>query len=274
VSGTYVWHLIPPDQLVGAAASGWMAEHFRDARLKANESAIATEAIRKKKTLYINGLNTGPYPMAAQYQAKAMMAAPLVVFNEVIGAAVFLHTSEPYFFNPDHAAKATILAAQLGSFLEATRLSEQSREEQRRAGILAEVAHSLHSEPDVALLVEAVADRLRALLRTPLVCVLVRETTGFELSALSTETPALGISVRARHDRKSFHFASDLASRAISAGEPISVAINPAAHGLGDLILLERSWRRRFGRPARKARFLSIRAAKARSARKRRRSCQ
>ncbi len=236
VSGTYLWHLIPPDQLVGAAASGWMAEHFRDARLKANESAIATEAIRKKKTLYINGLNTAPYPMAAQYQAKAMMAAPLVVFNEVIGAAVFLHTSEPYFFNPDHAAKATILAAQLGSFLEATRLSEQAREEQRRAGILAEVAHSLHSEADLSLLVEAVADRLRALLRTPLVCVLVRETTGFELAALSTETPALGISVRARHDRKSFHFASDLASRAIAAGEPISVAINPAAHGLGDLI--------------------------------------
>jgi hypothetical protein len=38
--------------------------------------------------------------------------------NEVIGAAVFLHTNDPHFFSPDHVAKASILAAQLGSFLE------------------------------------------------------------------------------------------------------------------------------------------------------------
>ena len=236
VSGSYVWNLLPPDQLVGAAASGWMADRFQNARLKTHESAIASEAIRKKRALYINGLNTAAYPMAAEFQARSLMAAPLVVFNEVIGAAVFLHNSNAHFFTPDHATKATILAAQLGSYLEAFRLSEQAREEQRRAEILADVAHSLQSEPDLGVLVEAVADRVRALMRTPLVCILVREATGFELAAVSTETPGLAVSVRARHDRRSFQFASDLASRALAAGEPISVAINPAAHSLGDLV--------------------------------------
>ncbi len=231
-----MWHFHPPDQLVGAEADGWMADRFRNAHLKTSESAIAQEAIHKKGAVYINALNTKQYPMAAEYGAKSMMAAPLVVFNEVIGAAVFLHNSDPHFFNPNHVVKATILAGQLGSFLEAARLSELAREEQRRAGILAEVAHSLHSESDLAVLVEAVADRLRALLRTPLACILVREPTGFDLWAVATENPALGLSVRARHDRKGLQFASDLANRAIQAGEPISVAVNPAAHSLGDLV--------------------------------------
>ena len=236
VSGTYVWRLLPPDQMVGVEADGWMADRFRDARLGARESAIANEAIHKKRAVYFNAIDTAHDPMAEQYGAKSMLAVPLMMSNEVIGAAVFLHTIEPYFFNPDHVAKASILAAQLGSFLEAIRLSELAREEQRRAGILAEVAHSLHSEPDLALLVEAVADRLRALLRTPLVCILVREATGYELWAVATQTPSAAVSVRSRYDRKDLHFASDLAHRAVIAGEPISVAIDPATHSLGDLV--------------------------------------
>ena len=236
VSGAYVWYFSPPDQLVGAEADGWMADRFREARMKASDSAVAQDAILKKRTVFVNSLNKARYPMAAEYSAQSMLAAPLVVFNEVIGAAVFLHTSDSHFFNADHVAKASILAAQLGSFLEALRLSEQAREEQRRTVILAEVAQSLHSEPDLAVLVDAVADRLRALLRTPLMCILVREAAGFELWAVATENPAVGLSVRARHNRKGLHFASDLANRAILAGESISVAIDPAAHSLGDLV--------------------------------------
>jgi two-component system NtrC family sensor kinase len=222
--------------MMGAEADGWKADRFRNARLNADESAIANQAIHKKKAIYFNAVNTTHDPMVAEYEAQSMLAVPLMISNEVIGAAVFLHTTEPHFFNPDHVAKASILAAQLGSSLEAIRLSELAREEQRRAGILAEVAHSLHSEPDLALLVQAVADRLRALLRTPLVCILVRETTGYDLWAVATQTPAAAVSVRARHDRKDLPFAADLAHRAVMAGEPISVAIDPATHSLGDLV--------------------------------------
>jgi two-component system NtrC family sensor kinase len=235
-SGSYVWHFHPPDQLTGAEADGWMAEHFRNARLKTSESAIAEEAIHNKKPVLRNQLNTSRYPLAAEFSAQAVMAVPLIVSNEVLGAAAFLHNSDPHFFTPDHLAKASIFAAQLGGFLEAMRLSERSREEQRRAGILAEVALTLHSEADLGVLVEAIADRLRALLRTSLVCVLVREATGYELWAVATENPATAISVRARYDRRDLKFASDLAHRSVRAGGPISVAIDPRAHSLGDLV--------------------------------------
>jgi PAS domain S-box-containing protein len=236
VSTAGVWHFLPPDHLLGAEAEGWMAERFRNARLHTNDSTVATEAIHKRRPVYFNGLSNTRHSVTAEYNARAAMAVPLMVSNEVLGAAVFLHNSEPHFFTPDHVAKASILAAQLGGFLEAVRLSERAREEQRRAGILAEVAHSLHSEPDLGVVVEAVADRLRALLRTPLVCILVRGATGYELWAVATENPEMAVSVRSRYERRDLHFASDLAHRAILAGEPITVAINPAAHSLGDLV--------------------------------------
>jgi PAS domain S-box-containing protein len=238
VDGTYFWQCVSGDEVVGAEADGLMADRFRGTRVKAGESAvaIAIEAIRQRKTVYENRLNPGVYRMAAEFQALSLMAAPVVVGNEVIGAATFLHSSDPDFFNEDLAAKATTLAGQLGSVLEARRLTQVSREEHRRTEILAEVAQAFRSSPESAAVVEAVADRLRVLLRTRLVCLLLREGSGFSLRAVSAESPELAASVRSRHDRRGLQFAADLASRAVAAGEPISVAIDPATHALGDLV--------------------------------------
>src|SRR5256712_3612924 len=236
VDGTYFWQFASAEELIGAEADGLMAESFRGGRLEAGQSAVASEAIRRRKTIYVNRVDSAPYPMAAEFHARSIMAAPLVVANEVIGAAVFLHCSDPEFFSDDLAAKATILAGQMGSLLETSRLTQVSREEHRRAEILADVVQALHAVPDASDVVEAVADRLRVLLRTRLVCVLLRQGTAFGLRAVAAESPQLVASVRARHDRKGLHFAADLATRAIAAGEPITVSIDPATHALGDLI--------------------------------------
>src|SRR2546430_4243636 len=236
VDGTYFWKVVSSDELVGTEANGLRAESFRGKRLKASHSAVAIEAVRLRKTVYVNRLDPARYPMAAEFRARSLMAAPLVVSSEVIGAAVFLHASDEDFFSEDLAAKATILAGQLGSLLEASRLSQVSREEHRRAEILAEVAQAIHSVPAASAVVEAVADRLRVLLRTRLVCILLREGATFGLRAVSAESPQLASAVRARHDHKGLHFAADLAMRAVAAGEPISVAIDPTRHSLGDLV--------------------------------------
>ncbi len=164
------------------------------------------------------------------------MAAPLVVFDEVIGALTFLHDSEDEFFDEDLSAKATILAGQLGSLLEATRMAEVSREEHRRAEVLAEVATALHGTPDVDTVIEALADRLRLLLRTRLVSILLRREGPFELRAVSAETTQLATSFRARHDRQTIRFAADLAQRAVSAGETITISVSGDQHSLGSVI--------------------------------------
>jgi PAS domain S-box-containing protein len=237
VSGVYFWRRHAGNELVGEHADGKLAENFIGIRLLFQDNANTAEAVRQRRTIFVNGLQLGQsHPALRQFGARSVMVAPLVVFDEVIGAATFTHDSEEEFFNEDLAAKATILAGQLGSLLEATRLGEVSREEHRRTEILAEVATALHGTPDVAAVIEALADRLRLLLRTRLVSVLLRRDGPFELRAVAAETPQLANSFRAGHDRQTIRFAADLAQRAVSAGEAITVSIGGELHSLSSLI--------------------------------------
>ena len=184
----------------------------------------------------MNYLDPDKYPLAGEFGTRAILAAPLVVCNEVIGATAFLHDADPGFFNDDLAAKATILAGQLGSLLEASRLNKVSREEHRRAEILAEVAQALNAVPDVSAVLEALADRIRVLLRARVVCVLMRRDAVFELSTVAAESPQIANTVRARHGRTGLRFATDLAARAVAAGEPVMVSVSSESHALGELV--------------------------------------
>ena len=242
VSGVYFWGHRAGDELIGEQADGKLAESFIGLRLLPSQSAVTADAVRSRRTIFINEVKASPtFPAAQLFEARSIMAAPLVVFDEVIGAATFLHDADERFFDDDLAAKATILVGQLGGLLEATRLGEASREEHRRTEILAEVAHSLHrtpdhGTPDVHSVVEALADRLRVLLRTRLVSVLTRREGPFELRAVSADTPQLANSFRAEHDRQAIRFASDLAQRAVSAGEPITISISSDQHSFSSAV--------------------------------------
>jgi two-component system NtrC family sensor kinase len=236
VSGVYFWRCQSGEELVGEQADGKLAERFVGMRLRPLESTVTAEAVRQRRTIFANHVNSTAFPAAREFEARSLLAAPLLVFNEVVGAVTFLHDTNDEFFSEDFAAKATILAGQLGSLLEAARLSEASREEHRRAEILADVAHALHGSPDVGAVIEALADRLRLLLRTRLVCVLLRREGPFELKAVSAETPQLATSARARHDRQTLRFAADLAQRAVAAGEPLTLSIGADVHSIGNLV--------------------------------------
>jgi len=236
VSGVYFWRCHTSEELVGEQADGKLAERFVGLRLRPDQSTVTADAVRQRRTIFANHVHSTAFPVARDFEARSLLAAPLVVFNEVIGAVTFLHDSKDDFFDEDLAAKATILAGQLGSLLEAARLGEASKEEHRRAEILADVAHALHGSPDVGAVIEALADRLRLLLRTRLVCVLLKREGPFELKAVSAETPQLATSARSRHDRQTLRFAADLAQRAIAAGEPLSLSIGTDVHSLGNLV--------------------------------------
>ena len=237
VSGVYFWRRHAGDELVGEQADGKLADRFIGLRLLPHQSAVTAEAVRKRRAIFVNQLQpSNLFPTLRQFEARSILAAPLVVFDEVIGAATFLHDSEEGFFNEDLAAKATILAGQLGSLLEATRLGEASREEHRRAEILAEVASALHGTPDVAAVIEALADRIRVLLRTRLVSVLLRREGPFELRGVSADTAQLANAFRAGHDRQTIRFAADLAQRAVAAGEVITISIGGELHSLGTMV--------------------------------------
>jgi len=231
--GAYFWQAGPDGELIGSQADGLMNERFRGLRMKTDESAVASDACRHRKTFYVNHVDPERYPLAAQFHAKAMLAAPLIVSNEVVGAAVFLHASDAVF-NDDLAAKATILAGQLGSLLEANRLTEISREEHRRSVMLAEVAQALHAVPHASAVIEALADRLRVMLGTKLVTILLRDTSTFSLRAISAESPQLARAFRSRSEEGGLSFASEIAAKAANAGEVLGIVVHPEAEGLGD----------------------------------------
>src|SRR5450631_2573132 len=208
VDGAYFWQLASAGELVGTEADGLLAERFRGIRLSTDKASLGGEAIRARRTVYANHVDPARSALSSIFDVQAAMAAPLMVSNEAIGAVVFLHASDPDFFNDDLAAKATILAGQLGNLLEATRLTQASREQRHRAEILVEVAQAVHAVPDTSAVAEAVADRLRVLLRTRLVCILLRQGTAVGLHTVAAESPQLAASARARFDRKGLQFAA------------------------------------------------------------------
>jgi PAS domain S-box-containing protein len=234
-SGAYFWRCQPGNEMVGELGDGDLAKSFIGTRLLSRHSAITADAVRQRRAVFANGLRAGADPLVTQLGARALLVVAVVVFNEVIGTVTFLHDTDAEFFTEDIASKATIVAEQLGGLLEATRLSEVAREEHRRAEILADVVHALHGTPDVSSVIEALADRLRLLLRTQLVCVLLKRDGSFELRAVSAETPQLANSARSRHDRQTLRFAADLAQRAVAAGEPITLSIGAEVHSLRNL---------------------------------------
>jgi PAS domain S-box-containing protein len=236
-SGTYYWELVSPDELVGREADGVMAERFRGTRLstRSTSSAVSVEVVRTRKTVYRNNIDPIRFPMAVEYSTRSIMAAPLMVSGEVIGAVVFLHDSDPSFFNDDLAAKATILAGQFGSLLEASRLTQAFREEHRRTEILAEAARALNAVPNASAVIEALAERVRALLGSPLVCVLLREAGKFQIQALAAETPQLAASARNHLTGDRLQPAIEAADRAIYAGEIQEISFDSAAQGMQEL---------------------------------------
>jgi PAS domain S-box-containing protein len=230
VSGAYFWSSTPEGGLVGAEADGFEAERFRGLRLQPADTSVALEAVQNRRTVFVNDVDMAHYPRLAEYRAQSVMAAPLLVAGEVIGAVAFLHDAPDARFDEDAAAKATILAAQLGTALEALRLSLVSQEERRRAMILAEIAIALHGLPDTSAVMEGIADRLRVLLNSPAVLVFVHEADSFRLQAVSADPPGLAQSIRAREQEDNLRSALDIAARAVAAGERITVSVDGASH--------------------------------------------
>jgi len=188
------------------------------------------DAVQKRRAFFVNHLDTARYPWLTVIDARAALAAPLVVSGEAVGAITYLRSGEDASFDDDAVAKVTILASQLGTALEALRLNQLSRDERRRASMLVEVATALHGLPDISAVMESVADRLRALLHSPVVLVFMQQEKVFQLQAVSTENPKLAQTIRSRFQENNLRSSLEIATRAVAAGERITVSIDGASH--------------------------------------------
>ncbi|MGB9074965.1 MAG: PAS domain S-box protein [Terriglobales bacterium] len=101
--------------------------------------------------------------------------------------------------------------------------------------LLADVASTLHGVPDTAAVMEGIADRLRVLLHAPVVMIFIQDENQFQLQTVSTDSPKLAHSIRARDGENSLRSAVEIAARTVAAGERITVAMDGASHLGGDL---------------------------------------
>jgi PAS domain S-box-containing protein len=228
--GAYYWSLSTDGELVGAEADGDGAESFRGIRRRDGDSSIAVDAVLKRQPCFVNQFDVAAYPWMAVTQTHAAMAAPISVSGDLIGVITYLRSAPEPGFDEDAVAKVTILAAQLGTALEALRLNQLSREEHRRASILVEVATALNGLPDTAAVMESIADRLRVLLHSPAVLVFVQQEKVLQLQAVSTEVPRLAVAIRRRAAHSELRSSLEIARRAVAAGERITVSIDGASH--------------------------------------------
>ncbi len=234
--GVYFWRTISEDELVGEVADGWKASEFVGQRIAVRGDSILAQAIRQRKTIYVNRPETAIFSWALEMGRGSVMAAPLVVSKSVIGALVFLCNSDVDFFTEDLAAKATVLTGQLGGLIEANRLNQLSHEEHSRTAVLVEIAEAVQALPDAEAVALGIAERIRIHLQTPLVTVLQHRGQDTSVLAISANTPELEESIRSGYQTNGLRFAADLAARAAAAGEPITVATNPETLALGELV--------------------------------------
>jgi two-component system NtrC family sensor kinase len=101
---------------------------------------------------------------------------------------------------------------------------------------VAGIVHAGHALCDVDSVAGTIADKLRLLLQVRLVTFLLRRGDTARVVAVSAASPELAAEARSRYSRRGLQFAADLASRAVSAGEPIIVATDPATQSLAGLV--------------------------------------
>ena len=81
---------------------------------------------------------------------------------------------------------------------------------------------------------ESIADRLRELLHSPAVLVFIQQEKLFQLQSVSTESPRLALGIRERFQQNNLRSSLEIASRAVAAGERITVSIDGASHFADD----------------------------------------
>ncbi len=227
VYGVCCWHL-EGQELALIEAAGFSPERLSRTRIGLDSNTMAAQAARERRSLYRNHVQMCGYPVSAPVEECALIAAPLLVAGELLGAIVFIDEADPGRFNADMADKATILAGLLGHLLEVARINRLSREERRRADVLMQCAQVLHARLDLEGVTNGLADNVRALLDANLVLLTMKDGQHFAVHGLSAADPRLAAELRERYVQGGCPIATEVVQQAIDRGKPAVVRWEPA----------------------------------------------
>ena len=180
VTGVSCW-LLRGEELVALSAEGANAEQFDGARLKLSQRSVAVDAVLSGRTVFVNDMPAHPeFSFAMELPSQAILSAPLIVYGEVKGVITLVQNDPGRDFHDGVANKATILALQLGSFLESARLTRISSEEQHRAEDLMSMALELSSSIRLPELVQSFTRRAADMLHAESAALALTRATQLE----------------------------------------------------------------------------------------------
>lgn len=228
VSGVYCWRVISPSELEAVAAHGYLADKFGEAHLELQRSTFAAETVRNRRTTLRN--KHDPQGLL-RTDIKSAMATPLAVAGEIVGALGFVHLTEAEYFNDVLAARATIIGGFLAGLLEAARLSQRVRQEQRRAESLVAAAVEFNSSLRLNEFVHTFASRASSLMGAKSAVVALSQANALEIVASHGSAPeersvlrplshALGQAIAASSDGITCGSTAEVLGHAISAALP------------------------------------------------------
>src|ERR1017187_9964095 len=70
-SGVYFWRRHAGDELVGEQADGKLAERFIGLRLLPQQSAVTAEAVRSRRTIFANQVQSAAVPALQEFGARS-----------------------------------------------------------------------------------------------------------------------------------------------------------------------------------------------------------
>ncbi len=238
VSRVACWKPVSETELEIEMVDGAAAQQLRGTVEQADH-LLAGEAIRQRRTMYAHNL-VRKANAEVLADAKSVMSTPLVVAGEVVGAISFTSEDASFTFTDDMAAKATILASLLGSFLTANARAGDLQESLEQASELRHRADDLMS----------LALELNSSLRLPQ---FVRNFTERAAGMLGASAAVLALAQGAALETVVFHDQSGTARDRVVVRElnlaltnllaqPLTTLQRPAAEALGSSLAQRLGW--------------------------------
>jgi signal transduction histidine kinase/DNA-binding response OmpR family regulator len=147
---------------IPAAAYGSLRNSYAEVAVEQDEATLTGHVLKTGKVLAIEDTEKTPYlslRLAAMFPSRAILALPLIVAEQKLGAAL-ISFDKPYIFSQDEISRGEQAAGQIALAVAKAQLLDAERKQRELAETLREVTHVLTSSLDQAQVLDLILDQL------------------------------------------------------------------------------------------------------------------
>jgi transcriptional regulator with GAF, ATPase, and Fis domain len=153
---------------------------------------VAGTVAQRRQGVVINDYRTSPYanpPERAQTQIAVALAEPLLYRNQLLGVIMLGRPDAAHPFMAEEQELLALFASQGAIAIQNARLNEETARRQREADIIAELARDINASPDLATVLQRVAEGARELCQSDAASIALRDAETAAMIVRSSSTP-------------------------------------------------------------------------------------